>query len=124
MKINIEQEEIEYLSKKWGYEKKIIETSEYCGKVLYMSKDRRTHWQYHEKKHETFYVNAGKILLKYSHLDDSDVANSVVLSPGDKFTVEQLVRHQLIALEDSQVFEFSNMNEEKDIIVIEEGHDD
>jgi|TARA_R100000005_G_C4929445_1_gene159124 quercetin dioxygenase-like cupin family protein len=99
--------EIKIVSKGWGFEKWIVNCEEYCGKLLYLIKGRRCSWHYHVLKDEVFYVQSGKILVKYSDRDDIDSAEETILTPGDNFHVYRGLRHQMIALEDSEVFEFS-----------------
>ena len=71
---------------------------------------------YHILKDETFYVQSGKILLKYSEEDDLEDANEIILERGDKFHVYRELRHQMIALEDTELFEFSTQHFDSDSI--------
>ena len=61
---------INFVPKGWGFEKWIVNTEEYCGKLLYFAKGKKCSWHYHKLKDETFYIQSGKILLKYSDSDD------------------------------------------------------
>ena len=54
---------IKFVPKGWGYEKWICNTSEYCGKLLFINKGKRCSWHYHLLKDETFYLQSGKIHL-------------------------------------------------------------
>ena len=63
---------INFVPKGWGFEKWIVNCDKYCGKLLYFVKDRRCSWHYHKIKDEVFYVQSGKILVKYSENDDLD----------------------------------------------------
>ena len=100
--------------KGWGYEKWIVNKEEYCGKLLHMIKGKRCSWHYHTLKDETFYLQEGKILLKYSDEDDIKQAKELVLNRGDKFHIYRGLRHQMFALEDSDLFEFSTQHFEHD----------
>ena len=62
--------EIKFVPKGWGFEKWIVNTPEYCGKLLYLVKDKRCSWHYHKLKDETFYVGSGAIELLYGDDDD------------------------------------------------------
>ena len=66
--------EIKFVPKGWGFEKWIVNCEEYCGKLLYFVKDKRCSWHYHKLKDEVFYIQSGKILVKYSDDDDLDKA--------------------------------------------------
>ena len=100
--------------KGWGYEKWIVNKEEYCGKLLHMIKGKKCSWHYHTLKDETFYLQEGKILLKYSDEDDIEHAKEVILNRGDKFHIYRGLRHQMFALEDSDLFEFSTQHFEHD----------
>ena len=98
---------IKFVSKGWGFEKWIVNCEEYCGKLLYFVKGKRCSWHYHKLKDEVFYVQSGRIRVLYSDRDDLNAAREVVLTPGDNFHVYRGLRHQMIALEDTELFEFS-----------------
>ena len=100
--------------KGWGYEKWIVNKEEYCGKLLHMIKGKKCSWHYHTLKDETFYLQDGKILLKYSEDDDIEKAKEIVLNRGDKFHIYRGLRHQMFALEDTDLFEFSTQHFEHD----------
>ena len=113
--------EIKFVSKGWGFEKWIVNCEEYCGKLLYFVKGKRCSWHYHKLKDEVFYVQEGSILVKYSDNDDLEKANSVILHKGDNFHVYRGLRHQMLALEDTEVFEFSTQHFDDDSIRIVRG---
>lgn len=112
---------IEFVPKSWGFEKIICNSEEYCGKILVFMKGKRCSFHYHILKDETFYVQSGKILLKYSEEDDLEDANEIILERGDKFHVYRELRHQMIALEDTELFEFSTQHFDDDSIRIIHG---
>ena len=58
--------EMNYVPKGWGFEKWIVNCDEYCGKLLYFVKGKMCSWHYHKLKDEVFYIQSGKILVKYS----------------------------------------------------------
>jgi len=100
--------------KGWGHEVWIVNKEEYCGKLLFMKEGKRCSWHYHKVKDETFYLQSGKILLKYSENDNRDSAEEITLSPGDTFYIPIGLRHQMLALEDSELFEFSTQHFDED----------
>jgi quercetin dioxygenase-like cupin family protein len=107
---------IEFVSKGWGFEKWICNSEEYCGKLLYFVKGKKCSFHYHKLKDETFYIQSGKILLKYTEEDDIANALEVILTPGDKFHIYRGLRHQMTALEDTELFEFSTQHFDEDSI--------
>tara|TARA_R100001129_G_scaffold41982_1_gene28862 strand:- start:1577 stop:1927 length:351 start_codon:yes stop_codon:yes gene_type:complete len=107
-------ETIEIHPKGWGYEKWIVNSSKYCGKLLFFNKGKKCSWHYHKIKDETFYLQKGKLLVKYSDEDDLETSKKTILMQGDKFHVYKGLRHQMLALEDSELFEFSTQHFEDD----------
>lgn len=112
---------IKFVPKGWGFEKWIVNCEEYCGKLLYFVKGKRCSWHYHKLKDEVFYIQTGKILVKYSNDDRIQDAETLTLGPGDNFHVYRGLRHQVIALEDTELFEFSTQHFDSDSNRIERG---
>ena len=112
---------IKIVPKGWGYEKWICNTEEYCGKLLFITEGKRCSWHYHILKDETFYLQSGKILLYYGDTDNIDKAQDIVLEPGDKFHVYRGLRHQMIAIESSELFEFSTQHFDEDSVRVKMG---
>ena len=112
---------IEIHPKGWGYEKWIVNKDEYCGKLLHIIKGMKCSWHYHQKKDETFYLQEGKLLVRYSDEDDIDKAKLRIMERGDKFHVSRGLRHQMLALQDSDLFEFSTQHFEDDSYRIKRG---
>ena len=65
-------------------------------------------------KDEVFYLQSGKLLDKFSQDDDLENAEEIVLEPGQNFYIYPGLRHQMIALEDSELFEFSTQHFDED----------
>ena len=112
---------IKFVPKGWGYEKWIVNKPEYCGKLLYFVKGKKCSWHYHKIKDEVFYLQSGNLLVKYSFDDNIQEAKEILLFPGDSFHVPVGLRHQMIALKDSELFEFSTQHFEEDSYRIEKG---
>jgi len=126
----LNQPEMHFVPKGWGFEKWIVNTDLYCGKLLYFVKGKRCSIHYHKNKDETFYIQSGKIDLYFS--DDIekvekirdhkspltsnplDVMERVVLTRGDNFYIPPGRAHQMIALEDTELIEFSTKHEDSD----------
>jgi len=113
--------EMNFVPKGWGFEKWIVNNEEYCGKLLYFIKGKRCSWHYHILKDEVFYIQSGKILVKYSEHDDINMASELILERGDNFHVYRGLRHQMIALEDTELFEFSTQHLDSDSHRIQKG---
>jgi len=112
---------IKFVPKGWGFEKWIVNCDEYCGKLLYMVKGKRCSWHYHKLKDEVFYIQSGKVMVKFSDKDDLKNAEEIILTRGDNFHVYRELRHQIIALEDTELFEFSTQHFDEDSIRLLKG---
>ena len=117
---------IKFVPKGWGFEKWIVNCDKYCGKLLYFVKGKKCSWHYHKIKDEVFYIQSGKILVRYS---DEDImykhgilmADEIILGPGDNFHIPTGLRHQMEALEDTELFEFSTQHFDSDSYRIQKG---
>lgn len=101
-------------SKGWGFEDWIVNNKKYCGKLLFFKKGKRCSFHYHKKKHETFYLLSGKMEIKVGREDGPLAARSYVFAPGGCLEIPRKLRHQMIALDDSTLFEFSTAHYEED----------
>jgi mannose-6-phosphate isomerase-like protein (cupin superfamily) len=114
-------EKLKIVPKGWGFEKWIVNNEKYCGKILYIVKDHKCSWHYHKIKDETFYVQSGKIELRYGKDHDINMSTSVVLNKGDHFHIPVGLVHQMRAIEDTELFEFSTQHFDEDSIRILKG---
>ena len=114
-------QEINFVPKGWGFEKWIVNSSEYCGKLLYFVKGKKCSWHYHILKDEVFYVQSGRILVRYGDIDDITIAQTCILEKGDNFHIYRGLRHQMEALEDTELFEFSTQHFDSDSYRITKG---
>jgi|TARA_R110000796_G_scaffold248146_1_gene374630 quercetin dioxygenase-like cupin family protein len=105
---------IKFVPKGWGFEKWIVNSEEYCGKLLYFVKDKRCSWHYHVLKDEVFYIQSGRLLVRHGDTDDITAAQETILGPGDNFHVYRGLRHQMVAIEDTEMFEFSTQHFDED----------
>ena len=103
-----------FVKKGWGYERWIVNKEEYCGKLLFFSKDKCCSWHYHKLKDETFYIHKGLIELSYGWKDDINLAEIVTLREGDTFHIPPGLRHQMYAWKDTELFEFSTEHLDED----------
>ena len=78
---------IKHVDKGWGYEKWIVNKPEYCGKLLFFNKGKRCSWHYHILKDEVFYLLSGKMIVKYGNDDNPELAEEMMLLPGQNFYI-------------------------------------
>jgi quercetin dioxygenase-like cupin family protein len=104
---------VEIVPKGWGKEIIFVNNDEYCGKLLCFEKDKKFSMHYHIKKRETWYVSKGSFILIWVETD-TGTTHTEYLKVGDVITNERGEPHQLIALEDAEVFEVSTKHYDED----------
>ena len=105
---------MKHVKKGWGWERWIVNNEEYCGKLLFFKAGKRCSWHHHILKDEVFYLQSGKMMIYFSDEDDITNASQLILKPGDNFHVYRGLRHQMVALKDSELFEFSTQHFDSD----------
>jgi len=117
----IPQGEQHFVPKGWGFERWIVNNDLYCGKLLGFNAGKCCSWHYHAIKDEVLLLNSGSIKVLYSDQDDISRAEEVILKPGDAFHVPTGLRHRMVALKDSEIYEFSTHHEDSDSIRLQHG---
>ncbi len=101
------------IPKGWG-EELIIHNSElYCGKILSFKAGCKFSMHYHLLKTETWYVSKGYFLYRWIDTETAQLEEEE-LKIGDVVTQERGQPHQLIALEDGEIFEVSTQHFDSD----------
>lgn len=105
--------------KNWGSEN-IIETNPmYTVKILTILKGERFSLQFHEKKHETFYILSG--ILKFTYGTNKDSLESKLVYPGESFVIPPFFIHRMEGIVDSTFLEAST-SELTDVIRLEDDY--
>jgi mannose-6-phosphate isomerase-like protein (cupin superfamily) len=112
---------VNFVPKGWGYESWIVNNDDYCGKILFFKKGKQCSWHYHKDKSETFYIHEGKLVVTYGDSDDIYTANHVELEAGDCFDVPVGMRHQMYAVVDTVLYEFSTHHKDEDSYRVTKG---
>ena len=124
---------VNFVPKGWGFEKWICNSEKYCGKLLYLVKDKKCSLHYHKIKDEVFYIQSGKVKLLWSDevskveeiagsgISVDRLLTKNILEKGDRFHIPVHRVHQIIALEDTEIFEFSTQHFDEDSIRIIKG---
>jgi quercetin dioxygenase-like cupin family protein len=108
----IKHDQLAFFAKKnWGHEEWIINNPAYCGKKLVFYSGHQCSMHHHKIKHETFYILTGKVYLE---TDTNGAIEKRIMTPGDIAIIQPLTWHQLTALENSEVMEFSTFHMEED----------
>ena len=113
----LDKRERRIVQKPWGWIDWIYNGT-YCGKIVYIKKGSNCSWHYHITADEVIYVESGKAELIYGEDDDPSEAEIKILKVGEAFHITTYTRHQLYAIEDLHLYEFSIKQEESDIIRI------
>lgn len=92
--------------KGWGHEVVFVNNDKYCGKILHFKKGARFSMHFHLKKTETWYVASGSFLFRYIDTKLADM-KEMELSIGDTITNQIGEPHQIICLEEGDIFEVS-----------------
>ena len=104
------------VEKPWGYELWWAQTDRYVGKLIHVNKGHALSLQYHNRKDETIYVHAGRILFE---MQDGDTLTKREMAPGDAVHVTPPTVHRMTAIEDSDIFEVSTP-ETDDVVRLED----
>lgn len=105
---------VQFVPKSWGCERWYVNTDQYCGKSLFIFAGRKLSYHYHKMKDEVFLVHHGSVILRYGFSDDPSQALETILEEGDTFHIPPGIRHQLEAITDTEIIEFSSHHEDSD----------
>jgi mannose-6-phosphate isomerase-like protein (cupin superfamily) len=105
---------VRIVPKGWGQEIWIANGEHYCGKILEIRKGKRCSLHYHKLKHESFYLRSGRLKVRVKEAPDSDAVEEFELGPGDCMDVPAGLVHQMEALEDAELYEFSTQHFDSD----------
>lgn len=107
------------VEKAWGYELIMHNDANYCGKILFIKKGNCISLQYHKLKTETFYLQSGELLCKFceqeSFVSPADI-ELVKMVQGDVREIPVGYIHQVFAVEDSTIIEFSTQHFDDDTL--------
>lgn len=103
------------IEKPWGAEELLEVNDTYVLKKLYMNKNARCSYQYHETKKETIFVLSGNLGIK---IEDKILE----YKSGRYITINPGVKHRMIGIEDSVYLEASS-NQLDDVIRVEDDYD-
>lgn len=112
--------EPEIVEKGWGKEIIFANNDLYCGKLLSFKSGSKFSMHFHLKKDETWYLNQGRILLRWINTTDAS-RHEMILEVGDVWRNKPCEPHQVEALEDSVIFEVSTTHFDNDSYRVEPG---
>jgi mannose-6-phosphate isomerase-like protein (cupin superfamily) len=96
--------------KGWGRELWLANNELYCGKILEIRKGKQCSLHFHKLKTESFYLRAGRLKVRVKESVDSELVEEFELSPGECMDIPPGLVHQMQALEDAELYEFSTQH--------------
>lgn len=113
-------EKPEIVEKAWGREIIMINLDEYCGKILEFKPGAKFSMHFHMEKQETWYVLDGTFDLTSINTLNATREHDE-LKPGDVFTVERGLPHQLSSSTGGRIVEISTKHFDHDSYRVERG---
>ena len=95
------------IEKVWGHEECIVNTENYCGKVLTLKKDYRCSMHYHKIKDETFLIIKGTVWMECD-------GESKLMNPGESIRIKPNMKHRFTGITNAKIIEFSTHHEDSD----------
>lgn len=105
--------DMKFVSKRWGWELWIYNGPTYCGKKLFIKQGRWLSYHHHAIKDEVLFVESGRMWMT---TDLGHGVISVEMPAGNAFHAKPNVKHQMQAIEDTVIFEFSTHHDDEDSI--------
>ena len=106
------------VEKPWGHELIWAHTDRYVGKLLHLRQGHKLSLQYHNRKDETIYLQAGRLLFV---VDEGEGLKEKELAPGDAFHILPKMKHRMVALTDCDILEVSTP-ELDDVVRLEDAY--
>lgn len=100
--------------KGWGREVWIVNNHLYCGKILEIRKGKKCSLHFHKLKTESFYLRSGRLTVRIKESPDAEITDEFELGPGECMDIPPGLIHQMEALEDAELFEFSTQHFDSD----------
>ena len=92
------------IEKPWGYELHWAKTDRYVGKVLHVKAGHALSLQYHNRKDETIFLYAGRMLFE---IERDGRLQRQEMQPGEAVHITPKTVHRMTAIEDCDVLEVS-----------------
>ncbi len=105
---------VNFVDKTWGSEEWLVNNDLYCGKIMRFDKGKNCSLHYHVLKTESFYLRSGRLKMRIMDSPDSTIIEEFILEAGECMDIPPGLVHQMVALEDSELFEFSTQHFDSD----------
>ncbi|MBI4581616.1 MAG: cupin [Planctomycetes bacterium] len=107
------------VEKPWGRELWIAHTDKYALKIIEVKQGTRSSLQYHVRKHEHIYVDAGRLQVEWEN--DQGWMEVLTLEPGAVIENKPGRKHRVTAIEDVRLIEVSTP-ELDDVVRVEDDY--
>src|SRR5258708_977399 len=101
---------VRIVTKGWGREVWLVNNELYCGKILEILKGKRCSLHFHKLKTESFFLRAGRLRVYVKEAPTADTLEEFELRVGECLDIPRGLVHQMEALEDPELFEFSTQH--------------
>jgi mannose-6-phosphate isomerase-like protein (cupin superfamily) len=105
---------IQIVPKGWGRELWIANNELYCGKILEINQGKMCSLHFHKLKTESFYLRSGRLKIRIKESPAAETIEEFELVAGDCMDVPPGLVHQMEAIEDAELFEFSSQHFDSD----------
>lgn len=103
----------EVITKGWGTETIFANNNEYCGKLLTIHAGHKFSMHAHLEKLETFWILKGDCVLRWIDTQTAEVHEQTQLA-GSVVDIPRLMPHQIEAISDCEIVEFSTTHRDTD----------
>jgi mannose-1-phosphate guanylyltransferase len=111
----VEDSEMPFVSKDWGYEQWLANNEKYCGKLLFIKSGKHGSYHMHPKKDEVMHVLEGMLHLV---IEEDGEPTFYVVRVGGSFRIPPGTPHQLSAPVDTKIIEVSTPHSDDDVVRI------
>ena len=98
----------------------MVSNNEYCGKILHFNKGAKFSSHAHIEKLETFFCAYGYVKVTGINTENAS-EYTLFLQKGDILHVPRFCFHQIEALEESEIIEFSTADDAEDSYRVKPG---
>jgi mannose-6-phosphate isomerase-like protein (cupin superfamily) len=112
----IQPADMTFVPKSWGWELWIVNSEKYCGKILFVKRGQFLSYHYHKLKDEVLYIQSGHARFVISENEDGSDPTENLLYEGQAYHVTTGCPHQIEALSDLTIIEFSTQHFDSDSI--------
>lgn len=107
------------IDKYWGWIQSIVAFENFTLKIVKMNAGSQSSMEYHINKDEYYYIASGKLKLglRIGRAENK----SIILNAGDVYHIPPGLMHMRMAIEDTEIIEWSNKDDDSDSNIVEDG---